>query len=111
VGEDVKPRCRGKSGTQELLAWPLIASPPPDGLVLRTAAQATSCLPALDVRIRCIRKERGRWGFTTEETDGSGDWAENCRAVVCLKTEMLLRHQASKTGTWVEKVACPPKPA
>ena len=42
----------GKSGTQELLAWPLIASPPPDGLVLRTAAQATSCLPALDVRIR-----------------------------------------------------------
>ncbi len=35
-----------------LLAWPLIASPPPDGLVLRTATQATSCLPALDVRIR-----------------------------------------------------------
>ena len=40
-----------------MLARPLIASPPPDGLVLRTAAQATSCLPALDVRIRygCAR--------------------------------------------------------
>jgi hypothetical protein len=42
VREDVRPKCRGESGTQEL------------------------------------RKERGRWGFTTEETDGLGDWAENC---------------------------------
>ena len=41
-----------------MLAWPLLASPPPDGLVLRTAAQATSCLPALDVRSRCIRKKK-----------------------------------------------------
>ncbi len=35
-----------------LLARLLIASPPPGGLVLRTATQATSCLPALDVRSR-----------------------------------------------------------
>jgi hypothetical protein len=40
--------------------------------------------PRLCVRqslICCIMKERGRWGFITDETDGLGDWAENCRAV------------------------------
>jgi hypothetical protein len=85
VGEDVRPRCRGKSGTQELLAWPVL-------------------------RIRCIRKERGRWGFTTEETDGLGDWAEIVELLVSCKTEVLLRHQAGETGPWVEMMACHLKP-
>jgi hypothetical protein len=42
----------------------------------------------VDVRPRCRGKiwnsrtqERERCGFTIEETDGLGDWVENCRAV------------------------------